>query len=454
MRMMTSQGVAERVLIALALCAGCACGSRQAPAPQSAAAGPGAPPMYLSDPRTLAIAGADNGEATVAAEGARVVVTWAAATSGATDIYAAVSEDAGSTFGTPVRVNDAPGDANVTGEQPPRAALHGNTLVVIWPSHLGGSSHIRLARSSDGGRTFAPASTLNPEPLPGARGWASVAFGPDGLVHALWLDGRRAGTSSMPHDHASDGADHGAMPMPMHSAAKQALISATWSPGTAARETTVADDVCFCCKTALAVGPDGSLYAAYRNIYPNSVRDIAVARWAPGSTTPMASQRVSQDEWHLEGCPDDGPALWVDSSNRLHVVWPTSVDAASGRKGLFYAFSDDAGKTFSPRIRIDDEHSDNAAHPQITGSPAGLVVAWDQLQSGETPRRVVFMRRITNEASPGSTAWTPKLHAINALDLGAPAIYPSLATASDQTVFAWTRRETGSTSIQVSRLRQ
>src|SRR5215471_7583600 len=65
---------------------------------------------------TLSVAGRTNANVTLAAGGTLVAAAWAASLpSGVTDIYAAISRDAGSTFGQPVRVNAKAGDAHVTG---------------------------------------------------------------------------------------------------------------------------------------------------------------------------------------------------------------------------------------------------------------------------------------------------------------------------------------------------
>src|SRR6187549_3330937 len=101
----------------------------------------------------LRVDNADSRGASISASGHRVVVVWAATTEGQTNIHAAVSEDDGTTFAAPVRVNDVEGDARVNGEQAPRVAV-GKDIVVAWQSRHTGASQIRAARSTDGGRTF------------------------------------------------------------------------------------------------------------------------------------------------------------------------------------------------------------------------------------------------------------------------------------------------------------
>src|SRR5262245_1139700 len=80
----------------------------------------------------------------LAADQSFVVAVWSASVStGAADVFAAVSRDAGTTFGPPVRVNSTLGDVRANGEQPPRVTLtHGMgkvpTVVVMWTARGAG----------------------------------------------------------------------------------------------------------------------------------------------------------------------------------------------------------------------------------------------------------------------------------------------------------------------------
>ena len=156
----------------------------------------------------LRVDNADSRGVSISASGHRVVVVWAATTEGQTNIHAAVSNDDGTTFAAPVRVNDVEGDARVNGEQAPRVAV-GRDIVVAWQSRRTGTSQIRAARSTDGGRTFGKAETIHDSALTGARGWSSLVLDEDGAAHVAWLDGRNAGkpaaTSAGSADHAAGG---------------------------------------------------------------------------------------------------------------------------------------------------------------------------------------------------------------------------------------------------------
>jgi hypothetical protein len=87
----------------------------------------------------------------------------------------------------------------MSGEQAPRVTV-GHDLAIGWVSRRGGQSAIRVARSPDGGRSFATARSLTPPGLPGMPGWPSFILGAEDVVHAVWLDARVAATENRSDD--------------------------------------------------------------------------------------------------------------------------------------------------------------------------------------------------------------------------------------------------------------
>jgi len=327
----------------------------------------------------LSVPGAANATPSIAASGDRVVVAWGARVeSGATDVYIATSTDAGRTFSTPVRVNDTPGIARLGGELPPRIALAGDVITVVWTSRANGTA-IRLSRSNDFGRSFGPSRELQKSGAPGDRGWPATAADTGGIVHTVWLDHRGMVTNSQPHH------GHDASASARSEGVTMAQKSALYYAG-AEGEREITKGVCYCCKTAMAAGNDGTLYAAWRQVYPGNIRDIAFTLSRDGGRTFAPPVRVSDDEWQLEGCPDDGPALAVDGRRMAHIVWPTVTASPEPHKAVFYATTTD-GRTFTPRLRV-SPIGRNTAHPQIAiDADGGVWVLWDEIVSG---RRVVF----------------------------------------------------------------
>ena len=378
-------------------------------------------------PITLAVAGAANAHVTLAADGEHVAAAWAVTGSaGGTNIYVARSDDGARTFGAPVRVNDVEGDANVNGEAPPRVVLSGSRIDVVWVSKRTGVSAIRAAESVDGGAAFAPARTVTAEGIAGARGWQTAAIAADGTVHAAWLDGRNATRTAAPVAGASAGAHahHGDM--------RQDIYHAMWKGADAPVETQIASNVCFCCKTAI-VSRGSAVYVAWRHLFPGGVRDIAIARSSDGGRTFSEPVRVSADDWKIDACPDDGPAMAIDGAGTLHVVWPTlATDAGTARIGIFHATSVDGGKTFSPRARVNTPGVP-AAHPKMTLDAAGRpIVAWDEISDGA--RRVRL--RVADE--PPFT-----------LSTGNASSYPAVVVSGSATVVAWTDQSAGGSIVRV-----
>lgn len=352
----------------------------------------------------------------IAAHGSTVVVVFSAAASdGVTDVFAAVSRDGGIRFGVPVRVNDLAGGVDVNGEQPPRVELVDTSrsepdVVVVWTARQQDGTRLMQARSSDGGRTFAPARVVAGSMERGNRGWESVAGS-----FVLWLDHRelaRDTTAATAHVHG------GGESM----AERSKLFIGTLDGSVDAKAIT--GGVCYCCKTALAVSGI-SVYAAWRHVFPGSVRDIAFTVSHDAGRTFAPPTRVSDDKWVLQGCPENGPALAVDGRQRVHVVWPTlTKEAAEGAENLalFYASSSDASH-FSARRGLPTEGTPR--HPQVVASADGsLTVAWDE--SGGGPRRSV-VSRVTFDAN-NEPAFTR-----NVIGEG---VYPALAVG-DAVIVAW-----------------
>ena len=170
---------------------------------------------FLVDARASAVVarrcpGASNATPSIAADGDFVAIAWGASTpAGATDVYTAVSRDGGRTFGPPVRVNDADGEARLNGEQPPRVALRGSAH-----HHRLDHERRRTAPGSCsrdptiGGRTFAKATPVPGGDAAGNRGWENAVADRNGRVYAVWLDHRElaqqdGAIAATHHDHAA-----------------------------------------------------------------------------------------------------------------------------------------------------------------------------------------------------------------------------------------------------------
>jgi hypothetical protein len=407
----------------------------------------------------IAVRGRANAYASLAADGQFAVVAWGASTAnGVTDIFAAASTDGGRVFGAPTRVNQVAGDANLSGEQPPRIALVPRSgrhpaVVVVWTAKAAAGTRLLSARSDDGARSFAAPIRVPGSEASGNRGWESIATTRDGGIVVVWLDHRelskREGSATSmnhaEHHHlAHDRAASGQKPADGVARAQQSkLMFARLGDPDSSRMLT--GGVCYCCKTAIAADSAGGIYTAWRHVYKGNVRDLAFTKSTDGGHTFTPPVRVSDDRWVLDGCPENGPALAVDEAKRIHVVWPTLVPGATPASeptlALFYAMSAD-GRHFTARQRIPTEGFPR--HPQITlGRTGELIVTWDEQARG-TRRIALAHGAIDNKGTPR--------FARQQIDDGTRAEYPALARVHDGTLVAWTSGSAGKTVIRVDRL--
>jgi hypothetical protein len=179
---------------------------------------------------------------------------------------------------------------------------------------------------------------VNDDQIQVGHGLHSLAVAAGGRVYLAWLDERnvakpRVEATSVGHKHEEPNSE---------------VFVATSTDGgrSFAPNRRVASDVCPCCKTSLAVGPDARLYVSWRQVLPGSFRHIAVASSSDGGSTFSGPAIVSDDRWKLDGCPVSGAALALDQGS-LRVVWYAEGDA--GPAGLYTSESRDGGKSFAPR---------------------------------------------------------------------------------------------------------
>jgi len=269
------------------------------------------------------------------------------------------SSSDGVNFSAPVRVSDRAGDAVVRNENPPKVAVGARGEVyVCWANERGKwKGNIRFARSTDGGRTFSPAITVNSDGAgePAGHAFQSVAVDKRGRVYVAWIDERNKQKE--------------------HRGAEIWLAVSTDGGKTFSRDRCVLTDVCECCRTNLQIDAAGNLYLSYRTV-PRSgpmYRDIIIARSTDGGKN-FAQTLVSEDKWEINGCPVAGPSFSFDNRGAVVAVW---FMGGGERPGLYYATSTDGAKNFAPR-RLLDPRQKIGKHAHTAGlAGGGIFVAWD-----------------------------------------------------------------------------
>ncbi len=282
--------------------------------------------------------------------GVRVTGDLSLLTVKAGDLWYLNSPDGGDSFPARVRVNETPHEVAAHGEDMPILVLRGmRELYVAWQARTGKEegSVLRLARSTDWGLTFSKAVAVDPGSE--TQGFYTMSVSPRGTVYVAWLDGRdRAAGTGL-------------------------YIARSTDRGLSFQKSVrVTSGVCPCCRPSLAFAEGDTVYVSWRGISHGDIRDVQVASSADGGATWSKPTGVAEDNWHLNGCPHSGASLAL-LGRRLFVAWHT-VRQDSGQ--LFLAWSDDGGKTFSPRANLRGSVLD-ANHPRLVahGGRIGVVFA-------------------------------------------------------------------------------
>ena len=337
---------------------------------------------------------------------------WISAPNGGTDgsLYIRVNG------GSPTKLRDPLGPIEPHGEAPPKLAYSPdgalNALYVVTrlePGRRFPAAALRFVRSADGGTNWSTPVSVTDDSTFGSHNFEALYAGPDGALYASWLDGRM-GKSTVFMTRSSDGGK-------------------TWMPNVLVSSS----EACPCCRTTMASGRDGTLYLAWRTVFPGNVRDIVVARSSDHGATWQEPVRAHTDDWVFDGCPHAGPSLQVDRGGHVHIAWWTGKQ---GRAGVWYARSDDGARTFSNPTPLGVAEFSRPAHVQLALSGENrLVAAWDD-GTLATPRIVV---RTSND---GGAKWSVPA---TLSDGGKTAGFPVVAASGGKISVAWSEQR-GSTA--------
>lgn len=333
-------------------------------------------------------------------------VAWVSAPGGGSDGRLYVSAG-----GAPAELRDSLGPIEPHGEAPPKIAYGPDgSLYALYaigkvvPGRRFPMSSLRLARSSDDGRTWSTPVTIASDSAFGTRNFHALHIGGDGALYVAWLESSQRGSKTF-LTRSTDG-------------------GTTWSTPSLADTT----ESCPCCRTAIATAPDGAVYLAWRTVLPGNVRDVVVARSIDHGATWATPVRVHADNWVFGGCPHAGPSMQVDSAGNVHIAWWTGVKGAAG---TYYARSVDNGASFEKPVSLGVAEYSAPAHVQLALGPGRSVVAvWDD----GTVRTPEVVMRVSHD---GGASFAPPMLVSTG---GRAATFPVLALRDDELTIAWSEQ--------------
>jgi hypothetical protein len=161
-----------------------------------------------------------------------------------------------------------PNEAPYWRQEAPALDVRGDMVYIAWAKMPAVpvddkpfANELRLSRSLDRGQTFLPSAPINDDGEPVLHSFDSIRIDREGAIHVAWIDAR--GSKNNPGTYVSRSTDHG---MTFDTNKK------------------IDDDTCVCCRTAVAIADDGTLYVAWRKVF-GEIRETVVARSLDGGLT-------------------------------------------------------------------------------------------------------------------------------------------------------------------------
>jgi hypothetical protein len=326
---------------------------------------------------------------------------------GEQNLFMAKSKNIGDSFFGAVSVNLEKGKVSAHGENGPKLRSgKGRGMFAAWV----GNRDIKFARSMNFGKSFNPPIRVNDDEGKASQSFFTMEVAPDGTIYVIWLDGRdrkfgKPGTSSV---YIARSVDQG------KSFEKNIKISG---------------DICPCCRTALAFGDNGEIFASWRHVYDNNERIIVVATSRDEGKTWSKPVKVTKTGWKINGCAHSGPAMKY-IGGKLFITWYTGKNEKASLK---YTYSRDNGKSFEDAKNLQGTILD-ANHPDITviGKEAWVIFQGrDPKQGGGWSREQAWLVQINAKAGISNPLPIPST--------GGGVAYPYLFKGNGGRVYAmWT----------------
>lgn len=336
-------------------------------------------------------------------------------------VLVSYSDDRGKIFSNPVKVNSEPESIAADGDNRPKIiVLNTGVIYVSYTQSLAKpySGNIRFSRSTDSGKSFSEPITVNDNREIISHRFDALGVNERGQVYIAWLDKRGSSAAEKQGQKYTGAAVYYAV---------SENGGQRFGPNRMAVEHS-----CECCRIAMAMGQDGIPTIFWRHVYGKSVRDHAMLR-LDGKSQPI---RVTYDKWEVDACPHHGPSLAISNASVYHFVW---FDNASDKNGLFYANSQDGGKTFSSAISFGNNAA-QASHPYVLSLGKKAFVVWKEFD-GE---KAVVMAMTSEDAGQKWTA--PRKIATSA---GA-SDHPLLVTDGKVAYLSWNAAIEGYQVVQIN----
>ena len=280
-------------------------------------------------------------------------------------LYISYSDDKGTSFSRAQKVNSIAEKVSARHEHRPKIKVSKNgNIYLSWTAKLKKrfTGNIRFSKSLDNGKSFSLPITVNDNRDMISHRFDTLGVNKNGDIYISWLDKRdrhKADIAGKKYNGAA------------------AYFSVSLDEGRSFSENIkLADNSCECCRMSMAFDQNDYPVIAWRHIYGDNIRDHSIVSFK-NRLEPRQPDRLSNDNWKIDGCPHHGPSLSISDSNIYHAVW---FNDAKNKHGVFYANSLDAGKSFSQSIEV-GQYKYQASHADITTIGKSVYITWQEFSA-------------------------------------------------------------------------
>jgi len=188
---------------------------------------------------------------------------------------------------------------------------------------------------------------------------------------------------------------------------------------------------CECCNTAVTMTGNGPV-VVYRDRSQNEIRDIGIVRYVAGTWT--KPQIAVEDNWHIPGCPVNGPAIDAIDNN-VALAWFTG---ANDSPKVQIAFSEDSGETFGLPIRVDTGNAIGRVDVVLLNTNSAAVL-WMEPNGVDTLIQLVKVHSDGTQNKPLTITKTRSERSSG---------FPQMELLEDKIYIAWTSLEGKESTIK------
>lgn len=283
-----------------------------------------------------------------------------------TNVYVQASTDNGHSYGKAIKINPTVQKISAWPENPPAITISPSGRIhILYYADEQQKSTSFFSFSDDNGQTFSKPVLISDHASTAMHYMDKMLVDNHNKVYLFWHDTR--------HNHSEHKHHTGKGSLALYYSSTDNPASDTFN------NEFISDSVCSCCRTATTLSPEGLPVILVRLVFAGEVRDHALIKMKPDGNW-SKPERITYDDWQIDACPEHGPALAIDDQGRSHLAWFT---LGQQRQGIFYAQSDDYGKTVSDPVALGNLDY-LPSHPDVITLGNQVVITWKEFDGDQS----------------------------------------------------------------------